>query len=168
MIQNPVVAFYFARSLVLRRQGREEDALRVVGKAYRACGGEAPSERAPVVLNAFYADLCERTGAIDTAYDAARTVVIQINEINEGVRRGGPKKAENQWFILYWMRYILSRLSHYVDSEAWELALAIPATYSSLNLPKTSSLLKDMFFFEQAWAITFDLSVEQARRDLAN
>ena len=164
---NPFAALYIAMGLSLRRRGRESDAISYVEKAFKAYRVEGPSERAPVLLNAFYADLCERTGATDTAYDAARIVVIQINEINEGVRRGGPRKAENQWFILYWMKNVLSRSSLHLDSEAWDLALAIPATYSSLNLPKTSSLLKDMFFFEHEWAITFDQAVDQARRDLA-
>ncbi|MGH6979455.1 MAG: hypothetical protein ACRED4_09220 [Brevundimonas sp.] len=165
MVRNPFAAYFVARALVLKRRGRYEEAVAYVRKAFGAYGADAPSTRAPVILNALYADLCETTDAPETAYDAARTVLIQINEINDGLRRGGPKKTENQWFILYWMRYVLSSLSPNVDSGAWELALAIPANYSSLDLPKTSSLLKEIFPFEQNWAVEFDLAVERARQD---
>ncbi len=167
MVRNPFAAYFVARSFVLRRAGRNEEAVEYARKAFRAYKADAPSARAPVILNAFYADLCERTGALETAYDAARTALIQINEINEGARRGGPKKAENQWFILYWMRYVLTRLSPYIDSGAWELAFAIPANYSSLDLPKTSSLLKDMFSFDREWAIEADLAVERERQEMS-
>lgn len=164
-MRHPVAVVRLAHAVVLRNAGKDIQAKGSVEKAYRAYGAEAPSARAPVMLNAFYADLCERTGAVEVAYEAARTAIIQINEINAGERRGSPRIAENQWFILYWMRFVLSRLSQNIDSEAWELALAIPADYSQLDLPRTSSILKnDMFPFDREWAIQTDLMIERARQ----
>jgi hypothetical protein len=162
-IRNPIAAFHVAWSLVQRREGRELQALRLAEKAYRACRVGAPSEHAPVLLNAFYADLCERTGDFENAYHAARATVLQVNEINEGARRGYPTKAEDQWFMLYWMKYILVRISGSATYDAWSFALAIPATYASLDLPRTSNILKDMFTFDRDWAMAFDLTVERAR-----
>lgn len=167
MVRDAFAALFAARALAFSRAGRNQEAVAYARKAFGAYSAAAPSARAPVLLNAFYADLCERTDAPEAAYDAARTVLIQINEINEGVRRGGPKRAEDQWFVLYWMRHVLSRLSPYVDSGAWELAFTIPANYSSLDLPKTSRLLKRMFPFEREWAIEADLAIERERQGLS-
>lgn len=167
-MRHPLAVVSFADAVVLRNAGKNIQAKTSVEKAYRAYGAEAPSVRAPVMLNAFYADLCERTGAVEGAYEAARTAIIQIDAINAGERRGSPRIAENQWFILYWMRFVLSRLSQNIDSEAWELALAIPADYSKLDLPRTSSVLKnDMFPFDQEWAIQTDLMIERARQGMS-
>ncbi len=167
MMRHPVAGVRLAHAVVLRNAGKSIQAKESAEKAYRAYGAEVPSSRAPVMLNAFYADLCERTGAVEVAYEAARTAIIQIDEIHAGKRRGSPKIAENQWFILYWMRFVLSRLSQNVDSEAWELALAIPADYSKLDLPRTSSVLKDdMFPFDREWAIEADFAIERARKGL--
>lgn len=169
LMRHPIASFRVAHAVVLRDAGKTNEAKASAEKAYRAYGTEVPSARAPVMLNAFYADLCERTGAVEVAYQAARTAIIQIDEINAGKRRGSPKIAENQWFILYWMRFVLSRLSQNIDSEAWELALAIPADYSKLDLPKTSSALtKNMFPFEREWAIEADLAMERARQKLSS
>lgn len=165
---HPIAAVRLAHAVVLRNAGKNIEAKGSAEKAYRAYGAEVPSARAPVLLNAFYADLCERTGAVDVAYEAARTAIAQIDEIKAGKRRGAPKIAENQWFILYWMRFVLSRLSRNIDSAAWELALAIPADYSKLDLARTSSALKeDMFPFDRDWAIQTDLAIEQARTRLS-
>lgn len=168
MVKHPIAGFRLAHAVVLRDAGKNAEAKKSAEKAFRTYGVEAPSVRAPVLLNAFYADLCERTGAVEVAYEAARTAIVQINEINAGKRQGSPESAENQWFILYWMRFVLSRLSPYVDSAAWELALAIPADYSKLDLPSTSSTLKSVMFpFERKWAIEADLAIEQARKTLS-
>ena len=168
-MRHPIAALRVAHSVVLRDAGKNNEAKKSAEKAFRAYGVDAPSARAPVMLNAFYADLCERTGEVEVAYQAARTAIVQIDEINAGMRRGPPKIAENQWFILYWMRFVLSRLSPFIDSEAWELALAIPTDYSKLDLPKTSSALtKNMFPFEREWAIEADLAMERARRKLSS
>lgn len=167
LMRHPAAVVRLAHAVVLRNAGKDIKAKETAEKAYRAYGAGVPSARAPVVLNAFYADLCERTGAVEVAYEAARTAIIQIDEINAGERRGSPKIAENQWFILYWMRFVLSRLSQNIDSAAWELALAIPADYSKLDLPRTSSFLKnDMFPFDREWAIEADCAIEQARKRL--
>ena len=167
MVRNPFAAYFIARALILRREGKITEALAYIGKAFGAYRVVSPSARVPVILKAIYADLCEINSAPEAAYDAARTVIIQINEVNDGTRRGGPKKAANQWFILYWMRYILTRITPVVDSGAWELALEIPANYSVLDLSKTSSLLKEIFPFEQDWALEFDLAVERARQEVS-
>lgn len=165
---HPIAAVRLAHAVVLRNAGKNIQAKESAEKAYRAYGAEVPSSRAPVLLNAFYADLCERIGAVDVAYEAARIAIAQIDEIKAGERRGSPKIAENQWFILYWMRFVLSRLSPNIDSAAWELALAIPADYSKLDLARTSSALKeDMFPFDRDWAIQTDLAIEQARTRLS-
>lgn len=168
LMRHPIASFRVAHAVVLRNAGKTSEAKASAEKAYRAYGTEVPSARAPVMLNAFYADLCERTGALEVAYQAARTAIIQIDEINAGKRRGSPKRAENQWFIQYWMRFVLSRLSQNVDSEAWELAMAIPADYSKLDLPMTSSVLKEnMFPFDREWAIETDLAFDRARQRLS-
>lgn len=167
MMRHPVAGVRLAHAVVLRNAGKNIQAKESAEKAYRAYGAEVPSARAPVMLNAFYADICERTGAAEVAYEAARTAIIQIDEINAGERQGSPRIAENQWFILYWMRFVLSRLSRNINSEAWELALAIPADYSKLDLPKTSSVLKnDMFPFDREWAIQTDSMIERARQGM--
>lgn len=168
MLWNPLAIYLVARALVLRQAGREAEAVEHVRRAFRAYWLEPPSSRAPVLLNALYADLCARTGAGEIAYEAARTTIVQINEINYGTRRGGPKRAENQWFVLYWMRDILTRLSPYIDSPAFELALEIPANYGSLDLERTNSLLKDIFPVEREWALEMDAWVEKQRQALAS
>lgn len=168
MLWNPVSFYCIGRALILRRAGRIEEAVEHARRAYKTSLFEAPSLNAPVLFNAFYADLCERAGAGDIAYEAARTAIIQINEINAGTRRGRPRKAEDQWFILYWMRDVLVRSSPYIDSAAFELALAIPATYGSLNLEKTDSALKDLFPVEREWALEMDAWVEKQRQALAS
>lgn len=167
-MKNPIALFFVARAIFLRREGRNAEALDRLRRAFKANGVDAPSARATVLLNALYADQCMRAGESEIAYDAAWTAIVQINEINEGARRGGPKKAENRWFVLYWMRYVLSRLSPYIDSAAFELALTIPASYSDLDLPRTSSLLKDLFPVERDWAIQDDAWIEQQRQALSS
>jgi len=168
VVNNPIAACFLVRAIMLRLEERDAAALVPLRRAFKAYRLEAPSARAPVLLNAFYADLCMRTEAPEAAYDAARTAIIQINEINEGTRRGGPKRAENQWFILYWMRDVLSRLSPYIDSAAFELALAIPAKYSDLDLSRTNGILKDLFPVEQESAEQMDAWIEQQRQALSS
>lgn len=167
MVWNPLSAYFIARALILSRAGNVEEAAEHARRAFTASWLKAPSVRAPVLLNAVYADLCGRIGAGEMAYEAARTAIVQIDEINAGTRRGGPKKAENQWFLLYWMRDVLIRLSPYIDSPAFELALAIPANYDSLDLERTAPLLKDLFPVEREWALEMDTWVEKQRQALA-
>lgn len=168
MLWNPFSGYCIARALILRRSGRVEEAVEHARRAFKASLLEAPSFHAPVLLNAFYADLCGQAEAGDIAYEAARTAIIQIDEINTGTRRGKPRKAEDQWFILYWMRDVLVRISPYIDSAAFELALAIPANYGSLNLERTDSALKDLFPVEREWALEMDAWVEKQRQALAS
>ena len=168
MIWNPLSLYFAARALTHNRSGRAEQAVEHARRAYRASGLKSPSRRAPVLLNAFYADLCGRIGAGEAAYEAARTTIIQINEINAGTRRGRPRKAEDQWFVLYWMRDVLVRTTPYIDSAAFELALAIPADYGSLDLEKTDRVLKDLFPVEREWALEMDAWVEKQRQALAS
>ncbi|MDP3399664.1 MAG: hypothetical protein Q8R97_00925 [Brevundimonas sp.] len=161
-IKNPVAACHVAWSLVLRREGRELEALGHTEKAFRACRIEPPSDRAPVLLNAYFADLCERTGRADEAYEAARTVVIQLNEINYGGRKAWPSRPQDQWFLLYWMKYILGRVAADTQYDARSLAISIPATSAQLDMPETAKILKSMFVFDLDWAADVDLSFEVA------
>ncbi len=168
MLWNPLSGWFVARALVLRRAGRGEEAAEQARRAFRASRLGPASSRAPVLLNALYADLCGLAEARDMAYEAARTVITQINEINSGTRRDKLKKAEDQWFVLYWMRDVLVRSSPYIDSEAWDLAFAIPANYGSLDLERTDRVLKDLFPVEREWALEMDAWVEKQREALAS
>jgi len=168
MLWNPFSTYLIARALVLSRSGNVEEAAEHARRAFTASWLQPPSPRAPVLLNAVYADLCGRIGAGEAAYEAARTAIVQIDDITSGTRRGGPKKAENQWFVLYWMRDVLIRLSPYIDSPAFELALTIPAKYDLLDLERTAPLLKDLFPVEREWALEMDSWLEKQRQALAS
>lgn len=143
--------FAYARSLAAGRE--PHDALKMLLKAFASLGVTAPSVKAPIVMNAFYASLCSACDEREAAYDACVMVVSQINDQASDYKTYSP---QDLWYLLYWMRYELTTLSEFVDSTAWEFSLSIPVTFESLDLKNTSRTLTRLFPISPAWAREVD------------
>lgn len=146
-------AFRFAQARWLAAGGKPHGALKMLRKAFASLGVTAPSVKAPIVINAFYASLCSACDEREAAYDTCEMVVSQINDQVSDYNTYSP---QDLWYLLYWMRYDLITLSEFVDSTAWELALNISATFESLDLKNTSRTLTRLFPISPTWAREVD------------
>jgi hypothetical protein len=146
-------SFHFAQARSLAARHKPHVALEILRKAFASLGATAPSVRAPIVMNAFYASLCSTCGEREAAYSACEMVIFQINDHAMDYKTYSPHDI---LYLLYWTRYELSGLSEFIDSAAWGLALDIPVTFESLELRSTSRFLTRLFPISPDWAREVD------------
>ena len=144
----------------MSEQGREAEVRKILARIYASYHSDAPSFGVPIVVNAYYADRCHAFGDKDAAYYACELVVQQVNEADSSRKW---QKPADLWYLLYWMKFILSGLSTYLDSSAWELALNIPATFDTLDVGATHRIFTTLFPLDPDKARGFDAYVEECR-----
>ena len=149
----------FLSARVKSGRGEPRSALATLRKLYALHKAEPPSKKAPIEMNAIYASLCRAADDKEAAYEGACLVVEQINDAGSG----DGYNNDELWFLLYWMRTTLVRLSDFVDSAPWMLALDIPVTFDSLNFERIRPRLRDMFPVTEEWCREEDAYVEANR-----
>ncbi len=127
-------------------------AIILLSKIFVLSGSEGPQRTTPLLANVLYADCCLKTGRKEDSYNVCVVILDQCDYLEHNKVR--IFNRETIKYIRYIVKWILSLLSPFVDSEAFKLALSIENDFNDLDIAFVSKLTLK----------TFPISEDEGRR----
>ena len=146
-----------ARSLASR--SKFGAASLILLKIFALYGHGGPSPATPLIANVFFADLCERQGNTEAAFRACEIAIRQMDDGIDGDRV--EYRIDNINYLKFKCKWILSRVSKFRDSIAFEMIKNINVKYDSLNIGNTNSLIRNLFPIDRQSANQLDEFIKE-------
>ena len=141
----------YALARYLESKGRTDAALALYDRVFSSRGLKAPAVEIPPIFNLEYAQLCLAAGRQLDAYDCCIMAIEQLSQPNTS-----NTKPTDVDYLLYCCKYLLSKTTSFVDSEAFTQARSILVTYDQLVISTVSRTTRGFINVTPEWGARFD------------
>lgn len=147
------------RAHALAATGNFDLALSTLTGTRFASDINVPSRLSPLIVNIFYADLCQRMERMKEAFDGCEIAIRQLTD--ERLPFEDVYSSDEIKYLQFRCKWIVSGVSRFVDSIAFKTALAIDTTSRDFDVSKVRLRIRRLFPMSEKDGMALDSYIEE-------